>query len=58
VPARLKFLRGTWLDPFGRTVERRTERQRSRQGLLTAATSRAFHYWNTLDPIPWKEYMV
>jgi indolepyruvate ferredoxin oxidoreductase len=24
--ARLKFLRGTWLDPFGRTVERRTER--------------------------------
>jgi indolepyruvate ferredoxin oxidoreductase len=24
--ARFKFLRGTWLDPFGRTVERRTER--------------------------------
>ena len=25
--AKLKFLRGTWLDPFGRTQERRTERR-------------------------------
>jgi indolepyruvate ferredoxin oxidoreductase len=24
--ARLRFLRGTWLDPFGHTHERRTER--------------------------------
>ncbi|MBV9968775.1 MAG: indolepyruvate ferredoxin oxidoreductase family protein, partial [Xanthobacteraceae bacterium] len=42
VLARLKFLRGTVLDPFGHTAERRTERQlvRDYEALLDEVTAR------------------